>query len=444
MAAPFFETLALTCFIKRTADESARMTTIVALIKAITLPKKNVAKALTKTLLPVTLFVHPDKLDEDDKSLGEALFKSMRNPATGSIYKDIRAVNRAEDWYRNAWLTAVANSLEVTPNVDILAKLGLKLLNKEEMQEATKQIIEDREDDKEIVEAADLLQAKLTKKFAKKQATGKMSVDSQAIVVYTNTFLTGAIDKLRVGGATRTDRATIQRDIFAAVSHITSELNTPTRTATITEADTASDDGNSADTASDDGDVPMTEAKQGSPAATLKRSRDESDGDISVESSPTKRARKALKSRGRGTPIADMGSINSQLPRMLNLVSHWALSLKADNPARKCTANEENSKLYLTTISKVLQRNFPLDGSIDQESIEELTKKDILLDQACWPISAKNGNQVAHMRKLCAWARFQEYVSSLDIEEFNCLVADLQMTDRRVPDVRFLDLPKDK
>jgi len=445
MAAPFFKTVELTMFIKRAAPEDALQVTFDVLIKAATLPRKNVAKALTKALLPVTKYVHPDKLDEDDKSLGEALFKSMRNPATGDIYKEIRSVTRADDWFRNAWVTAVVHSLGLTPDTQQLDDKGIKVLDNEAYRNAIMRIREDRQDDDDIVNAGANFQAMLNKKFAKKQVEGNMCTDSEAIVVYTNTFLTGAIDKLRVGGVSKADKAELQRDIFAAVSHITSELNTPTRTKVNAEGDEDSD------TESEDDDVPMTEAKEqsecprsssDSPAATLKRSRDESDSDISVGSSAssTKRARKARKSIGRGTPIADLGSNNSQLPRMLNVVSHWALSLKADNPARKCEANEKTSKCYLTTISKVFQRNFPMEGTIDQESIEELTKQAILQDQVVWPKSVKNGDQKAHMRKLCAWARFQEYVSSLDVEEFEALMRDLPMTERRTKDVRFIDL----
>merc|ERR1712224_794120 len=95
---------------------------------------------------------------------------------------------------------------------------------------------------------------------------------------------------------------------------------------------------------------------------------------------------------------------------------------------------------YLTTISKVFQRNFPMEGTIDQESIEELIKQAILQDTACWPKSAKNGDQAAHMRKLCAWGRFQEYVASLDVEEFEALMTNLPMTERRTKDVRFIGL----
>lgn len=448
MAAPFFKTVALTLFIKEHAPEDALQVTFDVLIKAATLPRRNIAKALTKALLPVTKYVHPDKLAEADREQGEALFKSMRNPATGDIYKEIRSVARADDWFRNAWVTAVVHSIGLTPDTQQLADKGVKVLTDDVYRDAIMRIREDRQDDDDIVNAGANFQAMLNKKFAKKQVEGNMCTDSEAIVVYTNTFLTGAIDKLRVGGVSKADRAELQRDIFAAVSCITSELNTPTRTKVNAEGDEASD------TESEDGDVPMTEAKEqsecprsssDSPAsapATLKRSREASDSDISVGSSAssTKRARKARKSIGRGTPIADLGSNNSQLPRMLNVVSHWALSLKADNPARKCEANEKTSKCYLTTISKVFQRNFPMEGTIDQESIEELTKQAILQDQAVWPESVKNGNQAAHMRKLCAWGRFQEYVASLDVEEFEALMRDLPMTERRTKDVRFVDL----
>ena len=437
MTAPFFKTVALTMFIKRTTDEDAHQVTLEALLKAATLQRKNLAKALTKALLPVTKYVHPDKLAEADREQGEALFKSIRNPATGDIYKEIRAVTRADPWFRNAWVTAVVHSLDLWNVSTELANRDIELLADDPYRDAIMRIREDRADDDEIADAAAMLQAKLNKKFAKKQATGNMCEDSQAIVVYTNTFLTGAIDKLRVGGASKTDRANIQKDIFSAVSHITAELNTPTRTATNAEGQSEASES--------DTESQSEASKSDSPAsapATLKRSREASDSDISVDSSASspKRARKARKSIGRGTPIVDMGNNNSQLPRMLNVVSHWALSLKADNPARKCTANADTSKCYLTTISKVFQRNFPMEGSIDQESIDELTKQAILQDQAVWPASTKNGDQKAHMRKLCAWGRFQEYVSSLDVEEFEALMTNLPMTERRTKDVRFIDL----
>lgn len=434
MAAPFFDTLALTLFVKRLYGTEQREVTLKALLKASSLPRKNIGKAIGKALLPLTQFVHPDKLPEDDKDLGKRLFNSMRNPATGAIFKEIRAVARAEVWYRNAWVTAVVNSLDVPhESVQGLDNMGVTLNTQEQQREAFAKIREEREDDAEIADAAALLQSKLNAKFAKKQAAGTMCTDSTAIVIYTNTFLTGAIDRLRVGGATREDRAEIQRDIFKAVSHITSELNTPTRTQPV---NTNEEDTESQSTASDDEDVPMDDSPASAPAAPLKRARDESDSDISVESSPTKRARKTRKSVGRGTPIADMGHHKT----IINLLVYWALVLKPDNPARKCKAGETSSKTYFTTVSKVLQRNFPMEGTIDQESIGELTKESILFDKDCWPASKKNGDQTAQMRKLCAWGRFQDYIASLDQEEYEALLSNLPMTERKTIDVRFLGM----
>lgn len=439
MTTPAFETLTLTSFIKRVQPSETVLTaTWLALIKGCSLPRKSIAKTLGKALNPVTLYVHPDKVPEDDKGLGKSLFTSMRNPATGAIFKEIRAVARAEVWYRNAWATAVYNSLGMSADdatlTESLRGTGISINTPEQQREAMEKVRGEREEDEEIADDAERLQSKLKAKYTKKLAAGDMCTDSTAIVIYTDTFLSKSIDTLRVGGVTKEDRAAIYRDIFKAVSHITSELNTPTRTQPVTESDTESDDENMA---------MEKESKQASPMSapptTLKRTRDNSESDISVGgfsldgASSTKRARTSL---GRGTPISAMG----HLAPIINLAANWALVLKADNPARRCKASDNSSVTYFTTISKVFQRNFPMEGTVDQESIEELTKVDILCDKECWPESKKNGDQKAQMRKLCAWGRFQDYIASLDQEEYEALLTNLPMTKRKTVDVRYLGM----
>lgn len=428
MATPFFETLALTSFVKRVHGADDCMVTLEALLKALTLGRKDLAKQIGKTLLPITLFVHPDKVPKDDKGIAQALFSSMRNPATGAIFKEVRAVRAAEPWYRNAWVTAVVNSMGI-PHESVAHTLNTP----EQQTEALKQIREEREDDAEIADAAALLQSKLQTKYAKKQATGNMCTDSQAIVIWTDTFLTKSIDKLRVGGATKADRAAIHRDMFEAVAHINAELNTPTRTQPVNTSEAY--DGN--DTESEDEDAPMDISPASAPAAPLKRARDVSDSDISVASSPTKLRR----NQGQGIPITEF----AHLTPILNVAHYWADVLKPENPARKCKAGTASSKTYFNTLSKVFQRNFTTKDSLTQDAIESLTKEKILTDTACFPSSKpteKNPtpSQDAQKRRLCAWGRFQTFVASLDEEDFDALLTNLPTTSRKIKDVRSLGM----
>lgn len=440
MATPIFEILALTSFVNRLHGTKECEVTLNALLKGVTLGRKNLAKQLGKALLPVTLLVHPDKIPVYDKDVGKALFSSMRNPATGAIFKEIRAVRSAEEWYRNAWVTAVIDCLGI-PHESVLglADMGIKLNTPEQQADAIRQIRHDRAEDADIANAAAALQSKLKAKFVKKQATGNMCADSQAIVIYTDTFLSKSIDKLRVGGATQAERAAIHKDMFKAASHITSELHTPTRTQPVTE----DDDDDCATTDSDDELAPMDVSPVSAPAelrsdAPLKRARDKSDSDISVASSPTKRARKKS---GRGTPIGDFG----YLADYLKLAYYWTSVLKPDNPARKCTANAKTSMGYFNTLSKILQRNFPTKESLTKDAIEELTKETILQDIACFPFSnptEKNPvpNQKASMARLCAWGRFTAYTETLDEDEFHTLLTTLPATTHKTKDVRSLGM----